>query len=32
MPQVIEQGEAKRQVKRQTSEDEDDGSEVFYYS
>ena len=32
MPQVIGWGEGKGQVKRQTSEDEDDGSEVSYYS
>lgn len=29
MPQVIVQGEAERQVKRRTSKDEDDSSEVI---
>lgn len=32
MPQVIPRGAAERQVKRRTSGDEDDGSEVFCYS
>jgi hypothetical protein len=32
MPQVIPRGAAERQVKRRTSGDEDDSSEVFCYS